>query len=148
MKEALKWFAKNIWPWNALHEIMLSLIAHKLKVYFIQFIFIAALIPTWNGKVRVNTLEEACKKKKWTKKSKKKRSQLIFYKVAWPLEVFEGRENRIMWLQDQKLSIWSIPQRLHKINFHYTTWHILFCSYIRMVWWNFSGKFGGCNRNI
>ena len=57
-----------------------------------------------------------------------KRSQLIFYKVAWPLEVFEGRENRIMWLLDQKLSIWPLPHRILQSTFYYNTGYILIFS--------------------
>ena len=74
--------------------------------YILQFIFIVALISTWNGKVRANILE-ACKSKCRRKRAyKKKKANFIFYNFAWPLQIFAKVEKiGLCDCENQKLSI-------------------------------------------
>ena len=75
--------------------------------YFIQFIFIVALISTWNCKVREPVFWKHAKVNVEEKRPyKKKKANFIFLNFAWPLQIF-GKVEKIGLCdcENQKLSI-------------------------------------------
>ena len=85
-----------------LHEKCEAWLHSNWRFYILQFIFIVALISTWNGKVRANILE-ACETKCTRKSLQKEKANFIFYITLRDHYKFcKGRENRIMWLRKPK----------------------------------------------